>query len=165
MKVLKSFVKITDVFNKYLGYLLAIILALMTVFIFWQVISRHFFGTPLSWSEELARFLMIYLIMIGSALATKNGEMISVDVLLEKFNASKMKPYIISLAQVISIVFFIVLFVYGYQFAMNSFNQIAPGSRISMGWVYLSIPFGAVLLTINSVTRIVSVFIEEGEIE
>lgn len=164
MNVLKSFVKFMDIFNKYLGYLLAIILAVMSILIFWQVVSRHFFGTPLSWSEELARFLMIYLIMIGSALATKDGGMISVDVLLERFESSRLKPYIITVAQIISIIFFVVLFIYGYQFAMNSFNQIAPGSQISMGWIYLSIPIGAVLLIINSITRVISVFVE-GETE
>ncbi|MFD2831168.1 TRAP transporter small permease [Corticicoccus populi] len=165
MNVLKSFVRVMEVFNKYVGYLLAIILAVMTLLIFWQVVSRHFFGTPLSWSEELARFLMIYLIMVGSALATKDGGMISVDILLEKFESTKFKPYIITIAQLLSIIFFVVLFIYGYQFAMNSFNQIAPGSQISMGWVYLSIPFGAVLLTINSITRIVSVFVGEEKTE
>ncbi|WP_052256810.1 TRAP transporter small permease [Salinicoccus sp. YB14-2] len=166
MRVLKGFLSTVDLVNKILGYVLSLILLTMTILIAWQVITRFVLGNPSSFSEELSRFLMIYLIMIGSAVATRTGGMISVDVLLEAFESTKLRPILIIGAQILSMIFYLILTVYGFQFAENSFNQIAPGTQISMGWIYLSIPIGAIFLIMNSIGRIVSVIIgEEVETE
>ncbi|EKN63249.1 TRAP transporter small permease [Schinkia azotoformans] len=157
-----KYIKLVDFLNKIFGYALAFSMAFMSVIIFWQVFSRYVVGSSLAWSEELSRFLMIYMVAIGSALALRDGKLIAVEIIPEILKG-KVKRILIILVHLISIVFYIILMIYGLKVAESFGNQIAPGTHISMYFIYLSLPIGGLLLLLNSVTCILEQFIEGKE--
>ena len=156
--IARNYIRFNDAMNKVFGYFLAFVLAFMIVIIFWQVIARYVVGSSLSWSEELSRFLMIFLVLIGSSIALRDGKLIAVEVVQDalKGNAKKCLKII---AQLISIVFYVILIKYGMEVANSFGNQVAPGTRISMYFIYLSLPIGGLLLLMNSITCILEEFI------
>lgn len=161
--VLRTYLRFIDRLNKVMGYLLTLLLAVMTAIIFWQVFSRFVVGSSLSWSEELSRFLMIFMILIGSSIALRKNELIAVEILLEKVENLSKKVVVITI-HVISIVFFLILIKYGSSMAQSFSNQFAPGLGVSMKYIYLALPLGGVLLLLNSLACIVEEIIgKEGK--
>lgn len=160
--VLRGYIRIVDIINKAMGYVLMAMLAVMTAIIFWQVFSRFVVGSSLAWSEELSRFLMIFMIFIGASLALRGNELISVELLLEKLAGTPRKVLVI-IIQLVSIVFFIILIKYGYAMAESFSNQKAPSLGVSMQIIYLSLPLGGVLMLINSIACMIEEFVGKGE--
>lgn len=160
--VLRNYIRLVDVINKFMGYFLIISFAMSTLILFWQVFSRFIFGSSLSWAEELSRFLMIFMVLIGSSLALRSNELISVEMLLERITGNLRKTVIIVIHS-ISIILFIILIKYGYSMALSFSNQHAPSLKISMEYIYLSLPLGGVLLLINSIACIIEEIIGKEE--
>lgn len=153
------YIRTIDMLNKFFGYALAFIMAFMTIIIFWQVIARYVVGSSLAWSEELSRFLMIFMIMIGASLALRENQLISVEVVPEMLRG-RVKKWLTVIVHLISIIFYTVIIMFGWKVALSFGNQIAPGTGISMFFIYLSLPLGGVLLLLNSITCILEEFIE-----
>lgn len=158
----RRYIYFIDMLNKFFGYALILIMSVMTIIIFWQVIARYVVGSSLAWSEELSRFLMIYMVLIGSSIALRNNDLIAVEILPEVLKG-KAKKALVVLTHLISMVFYVVLIVYGLSVADSFGNQIAPGLGISMYFIYLSMPIGGVLLLLNSITCIIEAFMKEKE--
>lgn len=158
----RRYINFIDMLNKIFGYALVLIMSVMTIIIFWQVIARYIIGSSLAWSEELSRFLMIFMVLIGSSMALRNNDLIAVEILPEVLKG-KAKKALVILTHLISMVFYVILIVYGLRVADSFGNQIAPGLGISMYFIYLSMPIGGVLLLLNSITCILEAFMEEKE--
>lgn len=160
-KIGKVYLNLMDHVNTIIGYLLALSLFFTTMITFWQVVSR-FIGSSLSWSEELTRFLMIFMIMLGAAIAHRKNKLISVEIVVEQLKGW-MKEISFYLMHLFSIVFFIVLIVYGMNLASNFTNQIAPGTGISMKYIYMSLPIGGGLMLLNSLASLIEHWMKGDE--
>jgi TRAP-type C4-dicarboxylate transport system permease small subunit len=144
-----TYLNAVDKFNKLLGVVLAIMLMVMSAVIFYQVFSRFVLNESLRWSEELARYLMIWSVFIGSAIAIRKMELISVDALKEILS-EKAKAILNIIVYMICIGFLLVLVNYGFDMVSNVTRQTSPAMNISMAWAYIAIPIGSILMIINS---------------
>ena len=61
-----------------------IVLSGMAVVVFLQVIFRYVLNLPLFWTEELARYCLVWSSLLGSAVAVKRGQHIAVDIFMER---------------------------------------------------------------------------------
>src|SRR5690554_3476573 len=93
---------------------LVVLSAIMVVVIFLQVFMRYVMQNSLSWSEELARYCFIWLVYIGISYGVKRQRHISVDAALLLFK-NKGKIIMSVIANVLFLVFAIVVVVYGYD--------------------------------------------------
>lgn len=151
MSILK---RIDDKFEEYLA---AILLSFMTIFIFFQVLSRFVFNAPLAWSEEAARFIFVWTIYISAALAVKKKEHISVEVGI-MFLKGKVRKVAHIFADLIFLVFTIVLLKDGIFLVVHlSENlQISPALGLPMNLIYIIVPLGYGLMMIRLVQRIIA---------
>lgn len=154
----RRYLQVVDGINKVTGWLMALMLAVMTVFIFWQVFARFVVGDSLTFSEELSRFLMIWLTMLGSAYALRKGTLIAVDMLPDmlKGNAKKVVKTLISF---MVIIFSGVLVTHGWEMSMLVSTQKAPSTTISMFYPMFALPTGGFLLILNSIAVLIEEFI------
>lgn len=150
---MQQIVKTIDVINKIVGLLLALMLGVMSILIILQVISRFVINFPLTWSEELSRYLMIYIVFLGASLAMRHNKLISIEILPETLTGNKRK-FVIILVMVISIIFFAILFKQGIDMLPLVQMQSSPGLQLSMAVAYASIPIGSFLLVLNSIAVI-----------
>lgn len=138
-----------DEFNRLIGWILAGLLLVMTVLIFWQVFARFVVGRPLFFSDEIARFSMLWLTFLGAGYAYRKGTLISVDILLE--HAGRTLARLLRIAIILcSALFAFILIKHGYDLMDRVASQTAPSTRISMMWPYMAIPAGGVVIMINS---------------
>jgi TRAP-type C4-dicarboxylate transport system permease small subunit len=141
-------------FNRVIGWALAALLLVMTVLIFWQVFARFVVGSPLYFSDEIARFAMIWLTFIGAGYAYRKGLLISVDIVLE-FAGPRVSRLLRILIILTSALFAFILAKYGFELVGRVANQTAPSTRISMMWPYLAVPVGGIVILVNSVALLI----------
>jgi TRAP-type C4-dicarboxylate transport system permease small subunit len=126
-----------------LEYLALVCMAVMTVLIVAQVILRYVFNNPLTWSEELARIVFIYMTFMGIGAAYGRRRHMFVDSIVVLFPMKIQKAIQWSVVGVAS-VFFLVVMVVTIRMIGDLFRSElnTPALEIPMGLVYLIIPLG-----------------------
>lgn len=149
-KAIRAIVGSIDALNRATGWVLAALLLVMTVLITWQVIARFVIGSPLTFSEEVSRFAMIWMTMLGAAYAYRYGTLISVDVFTD-IAGPRMTRVLRIVIALLSLAFAYVLLTQGFSITMRVAGQTAPSTRVSMAWLYAAVPAGATLIALNAV--------------
>ncbi len=113
-----------------------------------QILFRYVLKISAPWTEEAARYLMIWMALLASGLAFKEGEHFRID-----FLTHRMRPrFRVSLSLWVSLVaglFILSIILWGIPFAKLGFFTIAPGLQISMFLPYLAVPVGGLLMALN----------------
>lgn len=156
------YLQLVSKLNKLIAWLLGIMVAVMTAVIFWQVFSRFVIGNPLRWSEELARYIMMYIVFMASSIALRHQRLIAVGAVVEKLSARK-KRIMGIVINLLVIVFCVLLFVNGLEMVDRASTQTSPAMKIPMSVPYAAIPIGAVLLMINALAVIFDPQPNKGE--
>jgi len=140
--------------EKAVRYALVAIVALMTIIIIIQVFLRYLFLYSLSWSEEVARYLMIWASFLGASLAVKYGLHIGVEYILTRVSPGSKRAMIL-LGKVCMLLFLIFFTVGGLQVAWALRDQDSPALLFSMFYAYLSAPVGGVFMIIQLLNSII----------
>ena len=130
--------KIFGYMEKVLHIVLALLLIGMTVFIAANVISRYVFNAPITWAEELVRYMFIWSVMTGAVAAMAEHKHLNVDILPDKLPPRGRLIHDIIVRLVIC-GYLVCLAVGGWMLIVQDIPQLSPTLRISM-----SIPYGAV---------------------
>ncbi|MBD8890655.1 TRAP transporter small permease [Roseibium litorale] len=128
------------------------IIAIFTVLVacvVWQVASRFIFGTPSTVTDELARFLFMWVALIGGAYTLGQGRHLAIDLLpMTLTGTRKLLLELLILALICA--FAGVVMIYGGSLLVMktlASGQVTPSLQIPMGYVYGAIPFsGAVMI-------------------
>jgi TRAP-type C4-dicarboxylate transport system permease small subunit len=122
-------------------------LVVMTVLVGLTVIYRYFLLQPISWGEEMARFLFIALSMLGAAIAMKDRSHFMITILTGRFPAVVRARLEVAIALAMSGLLCIVINK-GWSLALLNRNQESPALGIPMSIPYAAIPLGASLMLI-----------------
>lgn len=117
-----------------------------------QVIARYLFNAPLIWSEEAARYLFVWVAMIGGALAVRQGGHYMLTALVERLPPSAARLARI-LAVAVAAAFLAVLLVTGINETMQAHMQDAATLPFRMSLPYAAIPIGAALMLFHLLAR------------
>jgi TRAP-type C4-dicarboxylate transport system permease small subunit len=120
----------------------------MTAIIIIQVFMRYIFLYSLSWSEEVARYLMIWVSFLGASLALKHGFHIGVEFVINRISG-KMRGWINLIAKVGILVFLIYFTIGGFRVSWAVRDQDSPALLFSMAYAYLSAPMGGLFMIIQ----------------
>ena len=140
--------------NTVAEYFCAIALGIMSVVVFAQVIFRLTAGS-LPWSEELARYLMIYMVYVGTSIGIKRGTHIAVEVIMDRCPPSLQKVVEI-LVDLMMIAAFVILCYYGMKIVNITMMQKSPAMQIKMGYVYMSMVLGGALMLLHCVNNMIN---------
>ncbi|MFN3661963.1 TRAP transporter small permease [Yoonia sp.] len=124
-------------------FTLAAILLAMVVILAAQVVFRYLLGSPLVWSEELARYLLIWCTFIGVSLAVREGRNISVDLLPVMAGQRWLRSFGV-FALMSSALFFALMVWYSVPLTQRiaQIGQKSPGLGLQMWVVYAAVPVG-----------------------
>lgn len=140
LKVLRGLKK-----NNIIEYFIALLVAILSVVVFLQVVFRYVFNSPLHWSEEMARFLMIWVVLLAAAIGIKRHSHFSVDILVKKFPEKVQKGLQFILELFLFVLIFDVMIINGVALTKLTIRQISPALHISMSYVYSSVLAGGIL--------------------
>src|SRR5690606_33364878 len=132
----------------YLGYVLALIMGIMVINVLWQVFTRFVMGAPSSFTDELARYLMIWVGVLGAAYISGKRMHVAIDILPNRLSKEKQ----VQLKKFVN--FIIILFCFGalvvgglrLVYITYILDQHSPALQIPLALVYLIIPISGILI-------------------
>ncbi len=145
--------------DKVLGNILVVIMGIMVINVIWQVFTRFVVGTPSSFTDELARYLMIWLGILGAAYVSGRNMHVAIDVLaLKSSNKTQKKLKLIVYILIILFAFFAMVIGGGrLVYITYVLDQQSPALQIPTALVYLAIPVSGLLIMYYKISDIKSI--------
>lgn len=131
--------------------LLAALVTAITAVTFAQVLARYIFESPLIWSEEFARYLFVWIVLIGAAAAVRANEHFGLDLLRRYIAPLRL---LLGLVTMLVVAAFLGLLLYtGVVETKQASTQFSAGLPIRMHWPYLALPVGAGLALLHVIAH------------
>ena len=128
--------------EKGLDTLVTAMMIVMGVSIVIQVFARYVLNNPTGWSEELARYLFVWITMLGSAVVLNRGKHVEVGYIIERASP-KVQKILGLVAQLGVFIFLSVLLVSGIGLTGVGHRQVSAAMEVPMSFMYAALPAGA----------------------
>ena len=132
---------------------LVVLMIILVIDVLWQVVSRYFFSSPSSFTDELAGHLLIWVGLLGAAYVSGKNEHLAIDILLQKATPSKKRKMEI-LIQIVILLFAVLVLIIGGIWLVYTRFQLSVTSatlEINLGYVYLVLPLSGLLISFYAV--------------
>ena len=129
----------------------------MVIVVAAQVFCRYVLNHSLFWSEELARYLLVWLTFLGATVAFHRGVHPSIDILQARVGPATARAMAIA-GFLAALLFFGVLSVYGLQFAYFVRAQISPALQMPKWIVLLALPLSGTILWLHTLVQLIEAF-------
>ena len=146
--------KVVDKICLVLKYCVMVLLAAAIIIITMQITFRYAIKSPLTWSEQTARYLFIWMMMLGIPLIFHNNSVFTFDIILKKMKPRLKKATKIFIALVTEF-FMVYYFIQSLQLCIKAGSKIVPGLDIPLMWVYVAQPICAVLVFIIVLNQLI----------
>ena len=134
--------------NRFCTWSMVVLGLVMTGTILIQIFFRFVIYRPVPWSEELARYLMVWMGMLGSVIALRRGRHIGVTFLVERLCGWQRKG-VVGLVQLTLLGFLAIICWEGWGLALFNAQQLSAAMEISMSIPYLASPVGAAMMMVE----------------
>ncbi|HHH50232.1 MAG TPA: TRAP transporter small permease [Saprospiraceae bacterium] len=142
--------------NQILEAVLAIIFGLLVIDVLWQVFSRYVIGQSSSFTEEFARFSLIWLAILGAAYLNGQREHLSIDYFIEKLSPQKRSRRKIVI-ELLMLLFALVIMVIGggnLVYITLHLGQSSSALQVPLGYIYSIVPLSGLLIIFYSIYNI-----------
>ncbi len=135
-------------------YFLGVLLGIMLISALFTVFTRYFLGKSFAWSEELIRYLIIWVSFLGAAVAYKEEGLVFFDMIVNAVRGKKRRNLLL-FNNTVTLVFMGCIFVNSIQTIMmpSVAKQISIGLQISMAIPFLAVPLGLGLMIIFGINH------------
>lgn len=139
-----------------LEWIMAMLLAAMVVDVFWGVITRYLLESQSSWTDELARFLLVWLSILGAAYASGKRLHIAIDLIPPQWD-KKWRKHLDIATQIIVLLFTVAVFLIGgtrYVYISFALGQTSPALQLPIGFVYMVLPISGICILYYKIQEI-----------
>ena len=143
--------RISRTINNWVEYVLFGLGFAMSVVVAIQVFCRYVLNYSLFWSEELARYLLVWLTFLGASVAYRRNLHPGIDIVYARMTAS-FRRLISIVIQGISMVLFGIMIIYGVQFSYFVRLQISPALYLPKWIIFSIIPISGLVFMIHGIT-------------
>ena len=148
-----AYQRLTAALDRYVCWACIVLLAGIFVIMVLQVTCRYVLGSPLVWSEELARYLYIWTCYLGAPIALRRGNHIAITLFVDRLSA-KLARGIAVFWHVVAFLFLVELAIQGAILAALSHTLIAITIPIPWSLIYLAVPVSAILMMLETAEAI-----------
>lgn len=149
---MRVYIRLIDKLNEAVKKILGVLLTVMCLVIIVQVLCRGL-KMSLPWSEEFSRYVMIYIVFLGTGYAVRYDLLMSVKILWEKIPPAAVRLLSL-LVNAMMGVFFLMILVYGVRLLGTVGSQTSPAMLLPMSVPYGAIPAGSALMLLNCIAVI-----------
>jgi len=149
--------KVRDNIDKILEFVLVCLMGISVLNVLWQVATRFILKNPSSYTEEIARFLLIWIGLLGAAYGIGKKIHLAIDVLKQRL-PDKQRLRIDILINSFVILFAVMVMIIGGIYLVNltfELHQISAALQLKLGYVYLAVPLSGMLMSFYSLLNIV----------
>lgn len=152
--------KIKELLDLVLSKVVVAVMALMVINVLWQVFSRFILNDPSSFTEELARYLLIWVGLLGASYVSGQRLHLAIDLLGQKISGKKKIILGIFIESCVFLFAVVVMIIGGYKLASITLqlHQISAALQLPLGVVYSVVPVSGVFMAFYSFYFIVDYF-------
>ncbi len=140
--------KVEDAFIALNKWALILLLGAMSCIVFANVALRYTTNLSITWAEEVARYMMVWMTFLGAGLTLRYGGHVAISNLMDALSP-KAQRVLRAVIVVCLFIFFAVMIWVGYNYAMRMRFQLTPATRIPFSYVYAAIPVGFFLMAVH----------------
>ena len=129
---------------------LIIFLSALALVVFTQVVFRYILQLPLFWTEETARYCLVWASLLGGGVALYRGQHIAVTFVVDRL-PENLQRLAARLVQISVTAIVVVILVGGIELVMITQRQLSPALRIPMSYPYLALPAGSLIMLVHCV--------------
>ena len=152
----KAIKAISDFLDRWVTYVCAVLLGAMTVAVLTGVLFRYVFQSPIGWTEEISRYLMIWAASLAISIGVKHNEHIGITILIDSVRNRIVKGILVMLIDLLVLGFLFVMVGFSIQMVQEAQYQFAQSYRATMFLPTLSVPVSMGLAGIQLVFKILS---------
>lgn len=135
MKTISNIIESIEVFIS------IILVAAMTIILFFNVVYRYFLNDPIFWANEASIFMMAWLTFIGGSLGLKYKTQAAITLLVERLSEQR-KRMISIITQIIVLIFMVILLYISWDWVLSLTSTVSSSMRIPMWVPYSCVPIG-----------------------
>jgi len=147
--------RISNRLNSITEAVCCIFLLAMTLTVALQVVCRYLLGASLTWSEEFARYGLVWITFLGGSVAVKKGAHMGVEALVNAL-APKVRKMVQLFTLLCVMGFLVIATIKGGQLALFNMKQHSPAMGVPMGVVYFAIPTGCLIMLIHAAEELIA---------
>lgn len=132
----------------------------MMVVIFSQVVARYVFHHSLTWSEEVGRYIFVWISFLGLAAAFKAGAHVSLDLLVRYLKGVSRKSLELVNGALIVVLSSAIL-ISGIKLFFLGMRQKSPALKLPMHWVYIVVPVSGLILLYFALRALWNCYLEK----
>ena len=150
--------KIRKILDNILKWVVVVLMAISVFNVLWQVFTRFILRNPSSYTEELARYLLIWVGLLGAAYAAGNKMHLAIDLFsakMQRNNALRLQIFI----QICILLFAVAVMVIGGLRLVTitlTLNQLSAALQVKLGYVYMVLPISGILIAVYAIMEIIS---------
>ena len=159
--MLQKLIHFKKILTKALEWLLIVAVLLLVCDVVWGVFTRYVMGEQAKWSEELARFLLIWVALIGGAVAFGTKSHLGVDYFVGKLDPSIRKVMAV-FSHLVVLFFAASIFIYGggsVVYDALHLEQMTPALGWKMGHVYLALPIAGCFMVLFTIENLIETLV------
>ncbi len=123
--------------------------AVLTVAVFVQVVARYVFNQPPAWTEEVARFCQVWIILLTASIGIRKGSHLAVDYLGPAL-PPRVRRAVAVLTGTLVAFYAAVVAIWGIRLVFIGSLQTSPALQLNMAWVYLVFPLAGGLMLLEA---------------
>jgi TRAP-type C4-dicarboxylate transport system permease small subunit len=127
--------------EKLLKIILLILISSMSIDVLLQIVARKILSISIPWTEELARYLMVWIGFIGLGVAYRVKGLHIINILTEKLSEKRASLFSF-ISNILILIFLISVIPYGIKTCILNIEAVTPALRIPSGYVFAAIPVG-----------------------
>lgn len=134
--------------DKFVAGVLIFLMGIMVVNVTWQVVSRYIFQNPSSFTDELSRFMLIWLGMLGAAYVAGQDQHLAIDILPQKLVGKSRAKLMIFIYSLVLLFAFLVMVLGGSNLVYITYilGQKSATLQLPLAYVYSIIPISGLLV-------------------
>lgn len=146
------------ILDKILGMLLVFLMVVMVTAVSWQVFSRYILQASSSYTEEIARYLLIWIGILGAAYVSGQQQHLSIDILAPELKPENRIKLRIGINILIILFCLVVLVIGGSNLVYLNYllGQTSAALNIPLGAVYMVMPISGVLVIIYKINELLN---------
>jgi TRAP-type C4-dicarboxylate transport system permease small subunit len=150
---MRTLLVIRKTLDRALEALVALVMAVLVLDVSWQVFTRFILKDPSTWTDELATFLLIWVSLLGAAVALKRGAHLGMDYFVERMPPHR-RLYVAVFVYICTGLFSLCVMTFGGATLVVrklQLQETSPALGLDLGYVYLAVPISGFFLTIYSI--------------
>ena len=143
-----SFARAVEVLNRWIRRICIVFSGALFILVIAQILFRYVFKFSAPWTEEAARYLMIWMALLAAGIAFQTGQHFNIDFVTSRLRA-KTRKKIAFFTGFLTFIFILCIILWGIPFAILGFFTISPGLEITMFLPYLAVPVAGGVMMLN----------------